>query len=251
MYSSHPERAPIARVQSWHTLAALLMLAVCAVPLRAQSRSPAKDPSPEVVQLTMKGVKNVDQHDLEKSIQTQVSRCVSFFVQPFCWISHSPVFWQKFYLNRDEFRRDVVRIQVYYWRRGFRETTVDTSITPKGRGVAVEFDVHEGEPTIVTALRIDYDTTLLTVKQKNKLTLLHTGQPLNLLTLDSTRLNFQSEMWQRGYADAIVDTAIAVNDSARRAAVALRVYPNWPTTVGNIVILGNKRVATQTILDML
>ena len=247
----YPERAPSARVQSWQTLAAMLLLVAGALPLRAQSRSPAKDPSPEIVQLTMKGVKNVDQHDLEKSIQTQVSKCVSLFVQPFCWISHSPIFWQKFYLDRDEFRRDVLRIRVYYWKRGFREATVDTAITPKGRGVAVTFDVHEGEPTIVTALRIDYDTTLLTVKQKNKLNLMRVGRPLNLLTLDSTRLNFQSEMWQRGYADAIVDTAIAVNDSARRAAVAMRVFPNWPTTVGNIVILGNKRVATQTILDML
>ena len=251
MCSLYLERAPIARLQSWQTFAAFLLLAVSPLPSRAQSRSPAKGPSPEVVQLTMKGVKHVDQHDLEKSIQTQASRCVSFFVQPFCWISHSPVFWQKFYLDRDEFRRDVLRIRVYYWKRGFREATVDTAITPKGRGVAVRFDVHEGEPTIVTALRIDYDTTLLTVKQKNKLNLMRVGQPLNLLTLDSTRLNFQSEMWQRGYADAIVDTAIAVNESARRAAVAMRVYPNWPTTVGNIVVLGNKRVATQTILDML
>ena len=241
----------MARLQSWQTLAALLLLVVCPVAARAQSGSPAKDPSPEIVQLTMKGVKHVDQHDLEKSIQTQASRCVSFFVQPFCWISHSPVFWQKYHLDRDEFRRDVLRIRVYYWRRGFREATVDTSITRKGRGVAVAFDVHEGEPTIVTALRIDYDTTLLTVKQRNKLNLMRVGQPLNLLTLDSTRLNFQSEMWQRGYADAIVDTAIAVNDSTRRAAVAMRVYPNWPTTVGNIVVLGNKQVATQTILDML
>lgn len=251
MCSSHPERASVARVLSWHPLEALLLLALCAVPSRAQSRSPAKDPSPEVVQLTMKGVKHVDQHDLEKSINTQPSKCISFFVQPFCWMSHSPVLWHKYYLDRDEFRRDVLRIRVYYWKRGFREATVDTAITAKGRGVAVAFDVHEGEPTIVTALRIDYDTTLMTVKQKNKLTLLRVGQPLNLLTLDSTRLNFQSEMWQRGFADAIVDTAIAVNDSARRAAVALRVYPNWPTTVGNIIVLGNKEVATQTILDML
>jgi hypothetical protein len=79
MCSSHPERAPIARVQSWHTLTALLLVAVCAVPSRAQAQSPAKGPTPEVVQLTVKGVKNVDQHDLEKSIQTQASRCVRFF----------------------------------------------------------------------------------------------------------------------------------------------------------------------------
>src|SRR5690242_4819579 len=110
MRFSNTERAPIARVQSWQTLAALLMLVAGAAPARAQSRSPAKEPSPEVVKLTMKGVKHVDQHDLEKSIQTQASRCVSLFVQPFCWISHSPVFWQKYYLDRDEFRRDVLRI---------------------------------------------------------------------------------------------------------------------------------------------
>ena len=251
MCSSYLERAPVARPQLRHTVAALLFLAATAAPLRAQSRSPAKEPSPEVVQLTMKGVKNVDQHDLEKSIQTQVSKCISFFVQPFCWISHSPVFWQKYHLDRDEFRRDVLRIRVYYWKRGFREATVDTAIAAKGRGVAIAFTVHEGEPTIVRALRIDYDTTLLTVKQKNKLTLMRVGRPLNLLTLDSMRLAFQSEMWQRGYADAIVDTAIAVNDSARRAAVAMRVYPNWPTTVGTIVVRGNQRVATETILNML
>jgi outer membrane protein assembly factor BamA len=58
-------------------------------------------------------------------------------------------------------------------------------------------------------------------------------------------------MWQRGYADAIVDTAVSVNDSSRRAAVALRVFPNWPTTVGSIQVLGNQRVATQTVLNML
>jgi outer membrane protein assembly factor BamA len=58
-------------------------------------------------------------------------------------------------------------------------------------------------------------------------------------------------MWDRGHADAIVDTALSVNDSTRRAAVAVRVFPNWPTTVGSIAIVGNQRVATQTILDML
>jgi outer membrane protein insertion porin family/translocation and assembly module TamA len=234
----------------WYMLAAMLLCAASA-PGRAQSKSPAKDPSPEVMKLTVKGVKHVDQHDLEQSIQTHASKCISFFLTPFCLVSRSPVLWDKYYLDRDEFRRDVLRMRVYYWKRGYREATVDTSIAPDKKGVAITFQVHEGEPTIISALRIDYDSTLLSVKQKNKLTLLKVGKPLNLLTLDSMRLGFQSEMWQRGYADAIVDTAIAVNDSARRAAVAFRVYPNWPTTVGAIVVRGNDRVATQTILDML
>jgi outer membrane protein assembly factor BamA len=243
-------RVSAARSGLWYACAALLVLAA-ASPLGAQARSPAKETSPEVRKLAIHGVKHVDQHDLEKSIQTQASRCRSPFLEPFCLFSQSPIFVEHHNLDRDEMRRDVLRIRVYYWKRGYREATVDSSITPNGRGVTVTFDVHEGEPTIVTALRIDYDTTLITAKRRNKLALLKVGKPLSLLTLDSTRLAFQTEMWDHGYADAIVDTALSVNDSTRRAAVAMRVFPSWPTTVGSIVVVGNKRVATSTILNML
>ena len=243
-------RASAARKGITRGLAALLVVAAAPV-VAAQARNPAKESSPEVRDLVLHGVKHVDQHDLEKSIATQASKCRSLLIEPFCLFSKSPIFVEKHYLDRDELRRDVLRIRVYYWKRGFREATVDSSITPNGKGVTVTFDVHEGEPTIVTAMRVEYDTTLISAHRRDKLTLLKVGKPLNLLTLDSMRLAFQAEMWDRGYADAIVDTAVSVNDSTRRAAVAMRVFPNWPTTVGDIVVTGNERVATQTILNML
>jgi len=230
---------------------AVLLLAVTGRVLPAQSTSPEKTSSPEVLKLTVSGVKHVDHHDLLKSISTQPSRCNSPLLLPFCLVSKSPIFVEKHYLDRREFQRDVLRLRVYYWRAGYREATVDTSVTPRGKGVHVTFHVNEGEPTIVSALRIDYDTTLITARQRNRLAILRVGNPLNLNVLDTMRLNFQSQMWQRGYADAIVDTAVSVNDSLRRAAVALRVFSNWPTTVGSIQVLGNQRVATQTILNML
>ncbi|HEY2376545.1 MAG TPA: BamA/TamA family outer membrane protein [Gemmatimonadaceae bacterium] len=229
----------------------MLLLAVGARLSSAQSTTPQKTSSPEVLKLSVTGVKHVDPHYLLKSISTQASRCNSPLLLPFCLVSKSPIFVEKHYLDRQEFERDVLRIRVYYWRAGYRETTVDTSVTPHGKGVYVTFRVHEGEPTIVSALRIDYDTTLISTKQRNRLAILRVGQPLNVAVLDTMRLNFQSQMWQRGYADAIVDTAVSVNDSTRRAAVALRVFSNWPTTVGSIQVLGNQRVATQTILNML
>ena len=231
-------------------LVAMLCVAMSAYALCAQT-PPTKQASPEVLKMRVLGVHHVDKHDLEKSIATQASRCNSPLLLPICFFSKSPIFVEKHYLDRQEFQRDVLRIRVYYWRSGYRDATVDTSITPNGKGVTVTFQIHEGEPTIVSALRIDYDTSLISVKQRNRLAILRVGHPLNMLTLDTMRLNFQSQMWQRGYADAIVDTAIAVNDSTRRAAVALRVFPNWPTTVGSIQVLGNQRVSTQTILDML
>jgi outer membrane protein insertion porin family/translocation and assembly module TamA len=250
MWFPHSSRAPFARGLRWHSIGVLL-LAVGSRLLAAQSTSPEKTSSPEVLKLSVTGVRHVDHHDLDKSISTQASRCNSPFLLPFCLVSKSPIFVEKHYLDRKEFQLDVLRIRVYYWRAGYREATVDTSVTPHGKGVYVTFHVNEGEPTIVSALRIDYDSTLITAKQRSRLAILKVGKPLNLNVLDTMRLNFQSQMWQRGYADAIVDTAISVNDSLRRAAVALRVFPNWPTTVGSIQVLGNQRVATQTVLNML
>src|SRR5689334_7429032 len=224
MLPLHLLRARCVRGMSGFASVAGLVLATVTPVLRAQAPKKNEDPTPEVMKLTINGVKHVDQHDLEKSIATQASRCRSLLLEPFCLISKSPVFVEHHYLDRAEMRRDVLRIRVYYWRRGYREATVDSSVAPHGKGVAVTFDVHEGEPTIVAALRIEYDTTLITEKRRNKLALLKVGDPLNMLTLDSMRLAFQNEMWDRGHADAVVDTALAVNDSTRRAAVGLRVF---------------------------
>ena len=250
MLPKHSLRARIVRGMSGVVFAALALAATASV-VRAQASKKEKPDSPEVLKLTIRGVKHVDQHDLEKSIATQATHCRTLLLVPICWFSKSPIFVEHDYLNRDEMRKDVLRIRVYYWRRGYREATVDSSVKRHGKGVDVAFDIHEGEPTTITALKIDYDTTLITAKRAKKLTLLRPGEPLNMLELDSTRLAFQNEMWDRGYADAIVDTALAVNDSTRRAAVALRVFPNWPTSVGSIVVRGNQKVATETILDML
>ena len=251
MGSSHHIRASLSRELLRHSFAALLLLAAGGRLSWAQSVPPEKSPSPEILKLRVRGVKHVDQHDLEKSISTTASRCNSPLLLPFCLVSKSPLFVEKHYLDRKEFQRDVLRLRVYYWRAGYREATVDTSVTRNGKGVTVTFDIHEGEPTIVSALRIDYDTTLISQKQRNRLAILRVGRPLNLNVLDTMRLGFQSQMWQRGFADAIVDTALSVNDSTRRAAVGLRVFSNWPTTVGTIQVLGNQRVSTPTILNML
>jgi outer membrane protein insertion porin family/translocation and assembly module TamA len=227
-----------------------LLIAIAAPCLRAQSASDQRE-SPEVRKLVLAGVKYVSRLDLERSISTQSSQCKSIILQPFCWISNSPTLVEKHYLDRDELRRDVLRIRVYYWKRGFREAEVDTSITPNGDGVTVTFNVHESAPTVIAALRIDQDSTVVTEKRRKKLTMMKVGQPLNLLTLDSMRLGFLTEMWNLGFGDAVVDTAIAVNAETRRAAVALRLVPHWRTVVGKIAVQGNQKVSEQTILNTL
>jgi outer membrane protein insertion porin family/translocation and assembly module TamA len=204
--------------------------------------------APEVRDLVLNGVRNVGRRDLEKSIATTQSECKSLLLIFFCKVSRSPTLWDRHHLDRTEFRRDVLRILVFYWKRGYREATVDTAVVRLGPGqVKVVFDIHEGPPTTIASLRVDYDSTLLTPRQVSRMAILRAGDPLNLVVLDTMRLNFQVAMWDRGYGDAQVDTAITVNAEQRRADVQLRVNPRWITTVGNITVRGNEGVNLSTI----
>jgi outer membrane protein assembly factor BamA len=167
---------------------------------------------------------------------------------PFCLVSRSPTLWDRKYLDDDEFRRDVLRVLVFYWRRGYREAQVDTAVTRTGPNqVHVLFDIKEGPPTIIASLRIDFDSTLLNQRRVQRMSILRAGDPLNLVVLDTMRLGYQLAMWDKGFADAQVDTVISVNADQRRAAVLLRVIPNWPTRVGTITVRGNDKVNVSTI----
>jgi len=208
--------------------------------------------APEVRSLVLNGVHSVGRVDLERSIATTESQCRSLLLTPFCWLSKSPTFVEKHYLDEAEFRRDVLRILVFYWKRGYRDATVDTAVTRVAPGaVRVVFDIHEGPPTRISSLRVHYDSTVLDQRRVQKLSILRAGDPLNLVVLDTMRLGFQLAMWEKGYGDAQVDTVIAVDSARKQAAVLLRVDPRWLTTIGTITVRGNDQVSPSTIENSL
>jgi outer membrane protein insertion porin family len=209
---------------------------------------------PEIRRLTLNGVHSVDEHDLQKSISTTASSCKNIFFYPFCKVSNSSSFIDKRYLDREEFRLDVLRIRAYYWKRGYRKTDVDTSVTPiEGRGsdsaVAVTFDIRENEPTLIRKMSILYDSSLISERTRRKLTLVHVDDPLNLILVDSTRLRFEEVMWALGHSDADADTTVTVNADTTYGDVAVTVIPNWKTITGPIRIVGNANVDRSTILS--
>jgi len=229
----------------------LLLSWVCALALPSALLAQARDDhteSPEVRRLIIDGADHVDVHDLKKSISTQASACRNLILEVFCLFSNSPTFEDKHYLDEDELRRDVVRIRLYYWKRGYRETQVDTVVTPRGDNrVNVTFKVTEGPPTLVQDVAINGDSALINEKTRNRLTLLHPSDPLDLIRLDSMRVLIQDELWDQGFGDAVVDTAVVVDTAAHLADITLTLTPNRKTTVGRITISGNQKVADRTI----
>jgi outer membrane protein assembly factor BamA len=216
--------------------------------ITAQDTHDLQREAPEVRKLDITGVKHIDQRDLERSISTQGTKCRSLVLEPFCALSHSGTFQDRHYFDENEFRRDVLRIRLYYWKRGYRDADVDTSVAMIGpRQVRVTFNVHENRPTLIRKLTISYDSTLINNKTRSRLTLLRVNDPLDLVVLDSMRVLFQNELWDRGYGDAVVDTSVVVDTAAYLADVGLRLTPNHLTTVGRITVTGAQRIDVSTI----
>jgi outer membrane protein insertion porin family len=233
----------------WTRALTVGMLILIPAALRAQNARTDQLEAPEVRSLTFTGVTHVDVHDLRRSLSTQQSKCRSLLLTPFCLVSHSPTFEFKFYLNETELHRDVLRVRLYYWKRGYRDVTVDTTVKHiNKREVAINFAVTENEPTRVRRIAIEYDSTLLSDKTRSRITLLHARDPLDLLLLDSMRVMFQNEVWDQGYGDAVVDTTVTVDAAARLADVGVKITPNHLTTIGRITVSGLKNVSEKVVL---
>ena len=231
---------------------AAALLALAAGGAGAQDRDDDPREAPEVRRLEIKGVKAVEKGDLEESISTDASGCRSLLLKPICAVSKAKYFYEREYLDHRELRLDVLRIKVFYWKRGYRETQVDTTVTRLGdEKVEVRFDIREGPPTVVAALRVAPEDGPLSERDRRRLVSVRAGQPLNLLALDSSRARLRNALWDRGFGDADVSVETRVVDSARAAVVLLVVEPKRPTTVGSISINGNEAVSERTIRNSL
>ena len=104
------------------------MLAVSPQRVAPQNTPDLQREAPEVRQLVINGVKNIDVRDLERSISTQATKCRSLVLTPFCLLTHAGTFQERHWFDAGEFRRDVLRIRLYYWKRGYREAEVDTAV---------------------------------------------------------------------------------------------------------------------------
>jgi outer membrane protein assembly factor BamA len=216
------------------------------------SRSADQSEQPEVRSLKLRGVESVDQDELLQSIATSASRCKSLLLQAFCPLTRSSRFWEKEYLDRTELRRDVLRIRVFYWKRGFREAQVDTVVAPRGRGeVAVTFQIEEGPPTLVRAVRVERTDSVLAEDEVSDLVELEPKEPFNLLVLDSTVLRIRSVLQDRGYANARIDTATSVDGAARLADITIEIEPGRLVRVGEVRVSGNATVSERTIRNSL
>jgi outer membrane protein insertion porin family/translocation and assembly module TamA len=220
-------------------------------PLAAQRRDDEIE-RPEIRKLELKGVKAVEKDELEESIATQESGCRSFLVSWICPFWKGDAVYNHEFLDPQEFRKDVLRIKVFYWKRGFRETGVDTSVTPRNADkVRVLFAITEGPPTLVQRVEVLRPPELLPDRAMRRHVLVRAGEPFNTFSLDTTLLRLRQAMWQRGFADVKIEQRTAVDTATRQAVIAIAVDPGARSTVGDVHVHGRKRVSERSIRNSL
>src|SRR5215217_3113778 len=161
-------------------------LLLSATPLAAQRKSDEME-RPLIKKVNLRGVKSVDEDALRNSIATQASGCRSLIVSFLCAMNDWDAVYDHQYLDQQEFRKDVLRIKVFYWKRGFRETMVDTTIVPRdAHKVRVSFKITEGRPTLVERVEVMRPQQVLPDRSMRRLVLVRAGQPFDTYRLDTT-----------------------------------------------------------------
>ena len=215
------------------------------------SQPPANKKAPvnlEVGSLKVNGVHAVKLPELLRNIVTTPNHCLSMILKPICILSKSKFFFKREHFDPAEFKRDVLRLRVFYYKRGYRETTVDTLVTQKESDeVDVTFNIVEGPPTLVSSIDVVQAMPVLTPVELKKRVVLGAGTPFNLLRLDSSVVFLQQSLWNKGYADAVVDTVVVADTAAHTAAIKINVNPRWKATISDILIEGENRIAERTI----
>lgn len=248
--TSASRKALIARRHA--ALAAVVVLASMGTPGAAHSQAPGASQNGRIIAVEFRGVSNVSRDDLASGLATVPSECRNVLYTPICWVTRSPIFTVRRYLDPLVLRRDVLRIRLYYWRRGYRDAAV-TSRTERAKdGVRVIFDIEEREPTIMQTLDVQQPDSVLPPRVLRRRLRLRAGEPLDLVAMDSSIALLRDALWDRGYPDATIELdTTRISNALNSGPVTLLLRPGPQTTVDSISIEGNKQVSDRTIRRLL
>ncbi|UCF20973.1 MAG: BamA/TamA family outer membrane protein [Gemmatimonadota bacterium] len=237
--------------RAWST-AVILVAAHLAIPVTGVSQvSTARDTLPIVRQLRIEGNRAFSDDQIKRAIATRATGCRSILLSPFCWVGLD-AFRRIERLEYRELRTDVARIQVFYFRRGYRQASVDTLLARSGRAVSVTLRIEEGAPVVVRTLEL---TGLDGLEDWEKVASdlpLEVGGAFSEIDLSATREQIERELRNRGYADAavLVDAEIPSADTLG-AYIVLRAEPGPQSRIGNIEVAGARNLAERDVRRLL
>jgi outer membrane protein insertion porin family len=223
---------------------------VCAslLPLLLAATLQAQEPERVVRRLDFVGNESIPDQVLAAAISTTVS---SWFARafPFRFLGLG----EKRFFDEDEFRRDVIRLHVLYRRSGFPNANIDTTVVREPESVYLTFRIQEGEPMLVSDLDVTgLDSLPAWLQRIATLDLpLQEGEPFNRYDMQQSADSIERRLRDRGYPSARVFSAFETNRAKLTSRVALEADPSARAVVGDVDVVGLRRIDTSLVRDLL
>ncbi len=155
--------------------------------------------------------------------------------------------------DEQEFKRDVVRLEVLYRRTGFPHVQLDTAVRRDPENVWITIRIKEGSPIRVTALDVQgVDTLPEKVRRETLVDLpLHLGDPFNRYIMQATADTITRRLRDRGHPSARVFTSFETNKDAETAVVTFEAVPGRRAVIGQVSVVGTSRIEPQLVRNLL
>ncbi len=218
-------------------------------PLRSQGLADR-----EITEITFEGNQAFPEKDLRRAILTDQTRCKSFLFQfpfPFCPLTDWGFAHSREFLDEGELPLDVVRLELYYRQRGFRQARVDTVVTRMDDKAQVVFKVRENDPTLISRIDVQVRGDATDSAAVVSSLPIGVGDRLDLVALQQGEAAIADELRREGYIDAAVLRDYFIPRDSLTAAVTLRVDPGPRVRVGDVEIQGSADVGDEVVRSLL
>ena len=219
----------------------LCVPALLTAPLAAQ-----QEPERVVRQLDFVGNHAIDDYTLSTVIATSQS---SWFAR--AALVRALGLGAKRYFDELEFRRDVVRLIIYYRQSGYMQVVVDTSVRRTPRDAYITFRIFEGQPVRVRHLDVTGIAGIVNERPLLRAMPLKVGDPFNRFLMQASADTLAAWLRNRGFPFAQVLRNFDAEAAELAADISFEAVPGPFMRVGDIVVDGLRRLDTTTVLRML
>jgi outer membrane protein assembly complex protein YaeT len=158
---------------------------------------------------------------------------------------------EKRYLDEVEFKRDVIRLRLFYRQSGYMQAVIDTSVRRTPKDVFITFRIHEGEPVRVRKFDLIGFDSVLNIEKRRRDLPLHVGDPFNRFLFQASADTILNWLRNVGYPYAELFRSLDANAATLEADLALEVVPGVHARVDSVEIEGLKKLDQGAVRGML
>lgn len=201
----------------------------------------------EVVERRFEGNRAYSDVQLASAVATGETSCTSTLLSPFCWLTNWGFAHDRAFLDTRQLTADLLRLRLFYRRRGYREVRVDTAVERLNGRARVTFQVEEGEPIRIDTLRITGLDGAISGERARDLVSLSAGDPLDLTRLQAGENDIVTYLRNNGHPEAVVLREYFIPRDEPGARVTLTVEPGPRIRIGEVEVTGTQSLSPTVV----